>query len=247
MARRFPAATLLWPTLTTLVGVAVLAALGTWQLQRKAWKEEIVSRIERRSQAAPVSLDAAIAEARRTGEVDYLRVRARGRFRHQEERYFYAPDPRRGPGFHVHTPFETTDGTLVFVNRGFVPEALKEPAKRPAGQIPGEVEVTGLVRPPGTEGTFTPANKPERNLWFWRDLDALYASLGTDGGARRAPFLLDAEASPENPGRWPRGGVTVLKVPNRHLEYALTWYGLAGALVVIYVAFAVTRLRQAES
>ena len=70
---------------------------------------------------------------------------------------------------------------------------------------------------------------------------------GADGSARRAPFVLEAEASPENAGGWPQSGVTVLRVPNRHLEYALTWYGLAGALVVVYVAFAVTRLRQAES
>jgi surfeit locus 1 family protein len=230
-----------------LVGVAALAALGTWQLQRKAWKEEIVARIEERTRAAVVSLDAAIARARQTGDVEYLRVSARGRFRHDEERYFYAPDPRRGPGFYVYSPLETSDGTVVFVNRGFVPEALREPGARPAGQLEGEVEVTGLVRLPGPKGSFTPTNKPERNLWFWRDLDALYASLGANGGAKRAPFVLEAEASPENPGGWPHGGVTVLRVPNRHLEYALTWYGLAGALVVVYLAFAVTRLRQAES
>ena len=247
MAHGFRAAALVWPTLMALVGVAALAALGTWQLQRKAWKEEIVARIEERTRAAPVSLDAAIAEARQTGNVEYLRVRARGRFRHDEERYFYAPDPRRGPGFHVYTPLDTSDWTVVFVNRGFVPEALKNPASRPAGQVAGEVEVTGLVRLPGPKGTFTPANKPERNLWFWRDLDALYASLGENGSARTAPFVLEAEASPENLGGWPQGGVTVLRVPNRHLEYALTWYGLAGALVVVYLAFAVTRLRQAES
>jgi surfeit locus 1 family protein len=247
MPHKSRAAGLLGPTLTALVGLAVLGALGTWQLHRKAWKDEIVARIEERTRGAPVGLDAAIAEARRTGDLEYRRVRVRGRFRHGEERYFYAPDQRLGPGIHVYTPLETSAGTLVFVNRGFVPEALKDPATRPAGQPAGEVEVTGLVRLPGVKGTFTPANKPDRNLWFWRDLEALLASLGPIKTLRTAPFLLDAEVSPENPGGWPRGGVTVLKVPNRHLEYALTWYGLAGALLVVYAVFVAGRFRQGTS
>jgi surfeit locus 1 family protein len=227
-----------------LVGIAALASLGTWQLQRKAWKEEILARIEQRTQAAPVSFEAAIAEAQRSADVEYRRVRVRGRFRHEDERHFYAPDQRLGPGLHVYTPLETTDGTVVFVNRGFVPEALRDPAKRDDGQAAGEVEVTGLVRLPSAKGAFTPANRPERNLWFWRDLDALYASLAKNESTRRAPFVIDAEAEPQNHGGWPRGGTTVLRVPNRHLEYALTWYGLAGTLVVVYVVFAAGRLRQ---
>ncbi len=81
-----------------------------------------------------------------------MRVKARGRFHHDKERYYYAPDQQRGPGYHVYTPFEIAgNGAIVFVNRGFVPEQLKAPEQRQAGQVAGEVEVTGLLRATGKE------------------------------------------------------------------------------------------------
>jgi surfeit locus 1 family protein len=60
------------------------------------------------------------------------------------------------------------------------------------------------------------------------------------------PFIVDAELDPGLPGGFPKGGVTRLELPNRHLEYALTWYGLAAALVAVFAAFAVTRWRQPD-
>ena len=105
---------------------------------------------------------------------------------------------KEGPGFHVFTPLETADGRILFVNRGFVPERLKDPASRAAGQPQGEVEVTGLLRRPAEQGWFTPANEPARNLWFWRDLDGMAASVLGRDQARALPFFLD-----EQPRDWP--------------------------------------------
>lgn len=157
----------------------------------------------------------------------------------------FAVDERLGPGFNIYTPLETDKRQLVLVNRGFVPTPLKEPAARPAGQIEGEVTLTGLVRRPMSRGPFTPASEPQRNMFYWPDYPGMLASAREAGSAdlTPVPFFIDADAEPANPGGFPRGGVTRLNLPNRHLEYALTWYGLALTLIGVFAAFARARLR----
>jgi surfeit locus 1 family protein len=233
---------LIWPTVMTGLGVAALVSLGNWQLDRKAWKEDIIARIGARTTAPPVGLAEANDRVRAGGDAEYLRVVARGRFLNDKERYFYAPDPELGPGYHVYTPFEVAgEGAVLFVNRGFVPEALKAPEARKAGQLGGEVEVTGLVRMPGKKGFFTPDNDPKSNLWFWRDFAGLLRSVFADAERATIPLFLEAEAAA--PGGWPKGGATRLEIPNRHLEYALTWFGLAAALLAVFAAYAASRAR----
>ena len=236
---------LLWPGVMTLVGLAVLIGLGTWQLERRTWKEGLISAIEARTKAEPVGLAEALARLGASGDVEYTRVKARGKFLHDKEQYFYAPDAELGPGYHVYTPFELAGETsVVFINRGFVPETLKDPAKRMPGQIDGETEVTGLLRMPGTKGTFTPDNEPQHNLWYWRDLDGLIRAAFGDSRPAAVPFFLEAEAPA--PGGWPKGGATLVELPNRHLEYAITWFGLAAALIAVFAAYAVPRLGRAN-
>lgn len=246
MLTRLRRAGLLWPTVMTLVALPILIGLGTWQLQRKTWKEGLISRLVARSKAPPVSLAEAAAQLARTHDVEYLRVRVRGTFDHAAERYLYSPDSVMGPGWHVYTPLTPTDGSAaVMVNRGFVPEQFKEPAQRAAGQVAGQTEVVGLLRSSEEPGRFTPRNDVARNQWFWRDVLALRTSAGLPA-ATDLPFAIDADAVPANPGGWPKGGTTIINLPNRHLEYALTWYGLAAALMVIYATFAFGRLKAAD-
>jgi surfeit locus 1 family protein len=131
------------------------------------------------------------------------------------------------------------DGAIVVINRGFVPIELRDPATRAAGQVAGEVTVTGLVRAPERRGWFVPENEPAQNRWFLRDPAAIAAAHGL---ARVAPFYVDADGT-ENPGGWPRGGQTRLALPNNHLQYALTWFGLALTLVGVFAAWSLRRLR----
>jgi surfeit locus 1 family protein len=126
----------------------------------------------------------------------------------------------------------------VIVNRGFVPTELRDPASRPQSQPPGEATVTGLVRAPQARAWFIPQDVPSENRWFTRDPGAIAAAKDLD---RTAPFYVEADAT-ANPGGWPRGGQTRLDLPNNHLQYALTWYGLALALAVVFGAFARRRL-----
>lgn len=144
-----------WLIAFTLVGLAVLIGLGVWQLDRLEWKQGVITKIEERSSGAPISLDEAIAIARKGEDPSYYRVRVEGRFDHAHERHLYAIADGK-PGWHVITPLETPGGRMVLVNRGFVPEALKDPSSRPRGQIEGPVTVTGLVRRTEGPGLFTP-------------------------------------------------------------------------------------------
>jgi len=242
MLQRLRRAGLVWPTLAALAGLAVLVSLGTWQLQRRQWKAELIAKMVARTRAEPVDLARALDSARRGADIDYLHVTARGRFHHDKERYLYAP-AKAGLGWHVYTPLETEPGRIIWVNRGFVPDARKVPATRADGLLPGEVEVRGLVREPAGRGLFTPDNDAARNLWYWPDPAAMSASAFAAGSIATAPFTIDADAAPAPPGGLPQGGTTRLDLPNRHLEYALTWFGLALTLAGVYAAFAASRLR----
>jgi len=238
---------LLWPSVAMLAGFVALISLGNWQMQRLAWKNHLVAAIGERAHAAPVSLAVADEAAQRGEDYEYMRVEATGRFLNDREAHLYALDATHGPGFYIITPLKLADGSIVLVNRGFVPNDLKSPNRRPAGQIADEVPIVGLLRAPETQRMFVPANDPGRNIWYWRDIAAMGAAAATDGAARVHPFFIDAEAEPAPPGGWPKGGVTRLELPNRHFEYALTWYGLAAALVAVYAAFALGRWRRTDA
>jgi len=230
---------LLWPTVLTLAGVALLAGLGTWQLQRRQWKEALIVKIAERIGAPPLPLAEAEARWGKGEDIEYLHVVALGRFRHDSERYLYSPGAE-GLGWQVYTPLDLGAGRLLWVNRGVVPDARKAPATRAEGLQTGEVVVVGLLRPPARPHAFAPRNDVAHNLWYWPDVEALGASLGPD--ARTLPFTLEIDRRPEPPGGLPRGGVTRVELPNHHLQYALTWYGLALVLISVYFAFAITRL-----
>jgi surfeit locus 1 family protein len=252
MLSRFRSAGLVWPTIAALGALAVLVGLGTWQMQRKAWKEGLIAAIAQRTRAPPIPLPAAVPSDDRTGlGLEYVRVRVAGRFLHEHERHLYAPG-KQGPGWLVFTPLVLDDGRVVLVNRGWVPDALKDPAKRPQGQTDGGQEVLGLLRGPREREMFAPDNDAARNHWYWRDISAMW---GCAAGPGKPAYCaaedklyrnsIDAEAGPQAAGGWPRGGTTLVDLPNRHLEYALTWYGLALTLIGVYLAFARVRLAAA--
>ncbi len=235
---------LIWPAIWAAAGLAVLVGLGTWQMERRAWKLDLIDKITARTVAEPLPLATAIETWERSGDVEYLRLRVRGTFRHDREAYLYMPG-KDGPGYHVYTPLQTSDGQLLLVNRGFVPEALKSPDTRAAGRPPGEVEIVGLARRPVEKGSFTPESDRAHRLYFWPDHAVMMgeALKGVEGRLRPVPFFLDAEVRSGPSEGWPKGGVTRLDLPNRHLEYAVTWYGLAAALCAVFAVFAWGRLR----
>ena len=239
---------LLAPGLASLVALGILIGLGTWQFQRMTWKADLIAQIDARSRGDPGPI---VPEERwsswRAGDDQFRRVRVTGRFLHEHEAPVHglAPAERGSPvqGFYLFTPLRLANGAVVMVNRGFVPTGMRDPATRPGSQPSGEVTVTGLVRAPEEPSWFTPENVPAQNRWFTRDPGAIAAARGLD---RAAPFYVEAGAAP-SPSGWPRGGQTRLDLPNNHLHYALTWYGIALTLLGVFGAFAWRRLRGAPA
>jgi len=236
---------LILPGLFTLAGFGVLVGLGAWQVERMGAKQRLIDRVEARltlpAVPVPPESDWPGLQAK---AVDYLKVSLSGRFLHDKEARLngFLSGSRTGDttaGSFILTPLVLADGSTVIVNRGFVPTALVDPASRKAGQVDGTVMVTGLLRPPEMPGYFVPANDPARNIWFSRKPDEIAAAFGL---VRAAPFVVEADAT-ANPGGWPKGGNTRVSFPNNHLQYALTWFALAIAILAVFFAFARQRLR----
>ena len=221
-----------WPTVWAVPMVLLCLALGAWQIQRLQWKDGLIA--ERAAAVAapaiPLPPDGPVPR-----DLEFRHVSAEGVFLNDKEIFLGATSERGESGYQILTPLRQADGHIVFVNRGFIPSELKDRAKRPAGEPAGSVRVEGLLRlpPGGRPNWFLPDNRPDLNYWFWVDLPAMAAA---DKFGRVAPFYVDADATP-NPGGWPRGGVTRLDLPNNHLQYAITWFSLAVAMIVIYVLF----------
>ena len=224
---------LLWPTIFTVPTMLLLLALGSWQIERLYWKRELIEQRQAAVSAAPVGVRS-LEDAK---GMEFRHVTDEGVFLHDKEIFLGATSEVGRQGYQILTPLLEPGGRMVFVNRGFIPAELKDPARRAAGQLAGTVRVQGLLRlpPAGRPAWFLPDNRPDLNYWFWVDLLAMSAADKLEPD-RVASFYIDADASP-NPGGWPKGGVTRLALPNDHLQYAITWFSLAVALMVIYFLF----------
>jgi surfeit locus 1 family protein len=220
-----------------LIVFAVLVALGLWQVQRLQWKEALIATIEQRIGSPPRPLPEIEERFFEEGDVEYFPVTATGEFLHGGERHFFATWQGQS-GFYVYTPLRLDDGQSVFVNRGFVPFDRKGPATRPQGQVDGEVTVTGLARNPvvAKPSFIIPENQPDKNLFYWKDIEAMAASADLPEGMQLVPFFIDADDA-ANPGGLPIGGVTMVSLPNNHLQYVITWFGLAAALAAVFIAW----------
>lgn len=215
-----------WLLAAALLLCALLATLGTWQVQRMGWKKGLIARTEARVHAAPVPApDPRSWPALRAAPLDfeYRRLRLDGEFLHEGEALVQA-STELGAGFWVLTPLRLADGSTVLVNRGFVPPERRDPARRGAQAPIGPVTVIGLLRSSEPGGGFLRENDPAANRWHSRDVAAIAAARGLPAD-RVAPYFVDAEATPA--GQWPVGGLTVLRFADNHLVYALTWYLLA--------------------
>ena len=199
------------------------AALGTWQVYRRAWKLDLIARVQSRVHAAPQAAPGPGAWPQVTAAADaYRHVSARGVFLNDRETRVQALT-ELGGGFWVLTPLRTQAGFVVLVNRGFTPYDHASPGARLAGRIAGPATVTGLLRITEPRGSFIQRNDPAHGRWYSRDVEAIAA---TQRLGDVAPYFIDADATP-NPGGWPVGGLTVISFPNSHLVYAVTWYALA--------------------
>jgi len=231
---------LFWPSVFAGGAFLVLLGLGTWQVERLFWKQGLIAQRHAAVTAVPIGLPRSLEAAQ---PLEYHRVQVTGRFANDRELYLGATAPDGRAGYQVVTPLRLADGSSVLVNRGFIPQDRKAPESRAAGELDGDVTVTGLLRlpPSGKPHWFIPANNAERNYWLYVDVPAMADAAHLD---RVLSFYVDADATP-NPGGLPVGGQTLIDLPNDHLQYAFTWYALAVGLAVIYILF-IRRRAQGE-
>lgn len=215
-------------TVAAVLGVAALAGLGFWQLQRLEWKRALIAAAETRAHAAPVDITGLIDKP--AGEIEYAHAKARGAYLPGEAFLFSTIEDGR-VGVQVISPFRLASGQMILVDRGFV-EAEGPKRESYAPPPAGTVEIAGLVRASRAAGPFTPKPDAARRLWYARDAAGMARSLGL---ASAPPVFLALDAGA--PGERPEGGKTKLTFRNEHLEYALTWFALAGVLVGVYLAY----------
>lgn len=222
-----------------LLGIVVFASLGVWQIERRAWKLDLIERVEQRVHAAPVAAPGPVEwPAINAKDDEYRGVTISGHFLNDRETLVMAVTDD-GAGFWVLTPLVTKDRYTILINRGFVPADRRDPASRATGEITGETTVTGLLRITEPQGAFLRANDASADRWFSRDVDVIAAKRGLENPA---PYFIDADATP-NSGGLPVGGLTVVAFHNNHLVYALTWFTLALMLVAASIRVAREEIR----
>lgn len=230
------------PILFALVCAATFVGLGTWQLGRKAWKEALIETLQQRLSAQPTELPSPETWPRlRQADEEFRRVKVKGEIQSGREAFLYGggsslrPDIKM-PGYFLFTPARTRDGALVVINRGHVPETALRNSER-YGPPTGMVEIVGVLRWPQPANPFVTAYDPAAAIWFVRDHREMAAR---HGWGAVAPFYVEME-SPQPPGGLPRAGALRLNLRNDHLQYAITWYGLA---LVVMVMFGVWLMRR---
>ena len=215
------------------LGVLMLCTLGMWQLERLQWKNALIAERKAELAAAPVALSTVLSEIGAGRTIDYRPVTLTGRFEEGKELPLFST--AYGPGWEIVSPFLTDDGVLVMVDRGFLPEMSGRDVVAPKPPA-GPLTLSGFARqPPAKKAAFAPANDASRNRWFWWDLPAMAAAAGGPAAGRVAPVYVQLAGTPVGGSGAPRPVMPVVALPNNHLSYALTWFGLAAALAIMAV------------
>jgi len=218
------------PLLFFISAMIVTIGLGTWQIQRLDWKQNIIDSIEKAKIEAPL---ASLPPNETIAAHEFARVALSGWWEkdiefHVTPRYF-----KEKLGYHIFTPLRLKDGRTVMVNRGWVPADHKDIAKRPESKAQGHTSLVGMIRVGADRNTFTPPSQAEKNVWFGRDVEQMgeFAKL-----TNVAPVSVDLIAE-QNPQILPVPFNGEIKLYNQHLSYIITWYGIALGVLVIFLVY----------
>lgn len=241
---------LILPGALMLAVLVMLVSLGNWQLRRLAWKEALIASVSERPSLPPLDWRDERQRSRANDfrfaqDSSYRRIRLDGEYLAAKEARVFtslpvdlAKGPASGPGYWIVTPFQLADvDYAVWVNRGFVPEGA-EWVLPPTGRV----TITGLIRPDDPPNWLTPDNDPGKNLFFSRSIKDLSAAKLLPLNGPIGGFTVDLLPEAGAPAL-PQAGETRMAFTNSHLGYAITWYGLAVALIAVFLSFSWTRLR----
>ena len=218
------------PTLFAVPTFVILILLGSWQVQRMSWKQDIIASFEQQMAKQPVMPPLGI---KKDTDWRYTRVRAKGRFLHDKEILLTGRTFEGTAGFHVVTPFLFDGGRIVLVNRGWVPEKLRERKSRPQTTPTGIVVMEGILREDNRKGYFVPENEPKNEVWLYVNTKQIaeYREIGLVPG-----YYIDELRAP-GPYKLPIGAAGKIEIRNEHLKYAVTWFLLAITLLAVYIIY----------
>ena len=228
----------IWPALLAAgIGFCILCGLGVWQVKRLAWKEALIAEIDARMKADPVSLKDALSAP---SSNEYLHITTTGRFLSGQPLRRMAVS-NGGPGYELLHPFVSADGVFLLVDRGTISIDDSDPSITPPNNK--DVTISGLLRLHNKgRGYFDGDNDIKGNLWIWWDIPAMLAAGHPPEDAEQAPFILQLLPSPDLPPK-PLVPAPKIELSNNHLGYAITWFGLAAALLGV-TGFFVARPRE---
>lgn len=220
-----------WMTVFAVPSLVLLLGLGTWQVARMQWKNALIDEFTARARGEAIQPP---AEGDAAG-LRFQRLALAGEWVHDAEIQLTGRTFEGSPGYHLVTPLRLDDGRVLMVNRGWVPEDNRRPESRPETLDAGRREVDAILRLPARRGYFVPENDPARDDWFTLDIAdiAAHRDLGPEV---ITAYRADA-VRPAGPYSLPIGSGVGIDIPNNHWHYALTWYGIALALVGVYAAW----------
>jgi surfeit locus 1 family protein len=221
----------IWPVVFWAgLGFAILCGLGVWQIFRLGEKEALLASIAARATAAPITLAEAVKRREQGDDIEFVTIKTKGVFDHAHERQKLSVYDG-APGWEIITPLASEEGMVALVDRGVVPDNLRDTAKRP--ETAELTEVLAIVRAHNSaQGYFDPENNIEKNTWYWWDVPAMLASVSIPADVRVAPFILQALPNGDLQ-KFPRAAAPQVALSNNHLQYAITWFSLAFVLLVI--------------
>jgi surfeit locus 1 family protein len=235
----------IWPIIVwASIGIAILCGLGIWQIFRMGEKQAVLAEIAARAKSPPISLAEALKQREQGDDIEFVIVKTIGAFDHVHERHKLSTY-EGAPGWEIITPFMSEDGTVTLVDRGVVPDILRDGAKRP--EPAGQTEVLAIVRShQAGQGYFDPENQDDKNVWYWWDVPAMLASIAIPADTKVAPFVLQSLPGTDAT-KFPRALPPDINLPNNHMQYIITWFGLAAVLAIIAGLFIAKQVRRTDA
>ncbi len=230
---------LFWPTLFSLVSFLILISLGTWQVKRLFWKNDIISNYLEKFEKNKILYEKTF---KYDGTQEFRRVLIKGKFLNNKETLIIGKTYEGNAGFHLVTPILTDENKVVLINRGWISEKLKLKKNRPFTIIKEEVIVDGIIRKPQLKGYFVPKNDKVGDFWFTINPNEIKEARKLDKYDFEENFFIDLIRNKKNK-TLPIAALGNPNFRNQHLSYAITWYSLALTLVIIYFIFHIKEKR----
>lgn len=214
----------LLPTLFTIPSVIILIILGTWQVQRLQWKNELIETFEQETAKTEVVWPVSDWDDQ---SLQYRKIILNGTFLHEHEMFLYK-NYQGKPGYDIVTPFKTDTDEAILVNRGWIPMDKRHETFHDVT----DTTIDGLLIKEEKQGLFIPDNNPSKNVWFWMDINEAEHITNMD-----FPPYIARMIGVYEPNIYPIKADASLKFRNDHLQYAIIWYSFAIALLIIYYVY----------